>query len=244
MERRRNLQLEKHDIVARNFDAVVDQAEPKVADTDTWTAALQILKTLEKVDAFSIIETHGAYIKLKPLGMLISRLHNAENELWIAAVVMSNHVRQLSPSEFIGILATVESLDPEVENLFSNQRELLYRVPKPLKDAFVDLGALRNQIAALQGSYDPPLHFDTALAGMVYAWARAKPGTNGFSLVKTNIDGAVARKLRVISKLANLIYEACTQVSVDMSEPSDFNSLSSLARKAEDLLTRHVISVE
>ena len=91
---------------------------------------------------------------------------------------------------------------------------------------------------------NPPLHFDTALAGMVYAWARGKPGTNGFSLVRTNVDGAVAWKLRVIARFANQIYEACTQVSVDISEPSDFNNLSSLARRAEDLLSRHLIDVD
>ena len=136
------------------------------------------------------------------------------------------------------------SLENGVESLFSDQREFLYRVPKPLKDAFVNLRALRKQIAALQGSCNPPLQFDTALAGMVYAWARGKPGTNGFSLVRTNVDGAVAWKLRVIARFANQIYEACTQVSVDISEPSDFNNLSSLARRAEDLLSRHLIDVD
>ena len=75
------------------------------------------------------------------------------------------------------------SLENGVESLFSDQREFLYRVPKPLKDAFVNLRALRKQIAALQGSCNPPLQFDTALAGMVYAWARGKLGTNGFLLL-------------------------------------------------------------
>lgn len=211
-------------------------------ESDTWKEAMRLLKILEQVDALSLTEGPGAHVKLKPLGMLISRLHNVDNELWLALVLFFSNVKQLPPGEFMAIIAATVPLETEIESLFDDQRELVYRSTRPLKEAFAMVEVLRKQVAALQGSYTPPLHFCTSFAGMVYAWARGKPGTVGFNLENTN-DGEVAWKLRSVIRYANLISGACSQVSVDISEPNDFSSLSMLARRAEEVMSKHFVAV-
>ncbi|KAH7298438.1 hypothetical protein KP509_25G043200 [Ceratopteris richardii] len=212
-------------------------------ESETWKEALRLVKVLEQAGALSLTESQGAYVKLKPLGMLISRLHNAENELWLALVLTLSHAKQLPPGEFISIIAATIPLEKDMENLFDSQRNFIYRSTRPLKDAFTKLEILRKQVAAMQGSFSPPLHFCTEFAGMMYAWARGKPGSVGYNLEKTN-DGEMAWRVKSMVKHANMISRACTQVSVDISEPNDFSSLSVLARKAEELLLRHLNTVD
>eukprot|EP00250_Pteridium_aquilinum_P013541 c21406_g1_i1 orf=175-5178(+) len=245
IEKRRSLHTGKQfgETQLAGSTEVVNGGALELDDSDTWKEAMRLLKILEQVDALSLTESQGAHVKLKPLGMLISRLHNVDNELWLALVLTLSHVKQLPPGEFMAIVAATVPLETEVENLFNDQRDLLYRATRPLKEAFTMLEVLRKQVAALQGSYTPPLQFCTTFAGMVYAWARGKPGTVGFNLENTN-DGEVAWKLKSVVRYANLISRACSQVSVDISEPNDFSSLSMLARKAEESLSRHLVAVD
>jgi hypothetical protein len=220
--------------------------------SETWKEALRLLKILEKTDAFSMVshdgdggddDDGGLQVRLKPLGMLISRLKNVENALWLAMVLTCTSAELLSPAEFAGILAAVIPSEPIADDLCNDSRECLYRITKPLKDVIVNLEMLRKQVAALQGSFDPPIHLNPAVASMVYSWARAKPGTVGFNMMMTK-DGKVAEKLIDVMKLANLVSSACDQVSVDIAEPNEFGKISVVAKRAEELLAKHLSSVD
>lgn len=239
--KRRSLQTEKENTVEESSD--ITPGASYMDQSEIWKESLRLAKVMERFDSLSFMESQGPHVKLKPLGMLISRFHNVENGLWLAVVVTSKGVKSLLPAEFAGLMATMVPLKHAAEIFLPDQRELLYKVTKPMKAAFTELEVLRKHLAALQGSYIPPLHFDAALAGMVYCWARGKPGTGSLSITSTN-DGDVAWKLRKVAKLAHLVSEACNQISVDVSEPNEFRSLSTLAKRAEQLLSRYLDAVD
>lgn len=228
-------------VVQEKEDSILSTTQ--LSESETWKEALRLLRVLERADALSIPESQKSNVQLKPLGMLISRLHNVENELWVAMVVTSKYVKPLLPAEFASLVATIVPERPELESRPSDQRDLSYKVTKPVKHAFTELEVLRKHIAALQGSYCPPIHFDATLSGTAYAWARGRPGTGSFNITSTN-DGDVVLKLRKVANFAYVIYQACSQVTVDLSNPNEFNSLSSLARRAEQLLSRYLMVVD
>ncbi|MCO5578824.1 hypothetical protein L7F22_032671 [Adiantum nelumboides] len=244
IQKRRSLREKQSGEVELSGLHEVENAPPSdLEERETWKEALRLVKVMEQADALALTESQGAHVKLKPLGMLISRLHNVDNELWLALVLTSSHVKQLPPGEFMAIIAATVPLEKDVENLFDDQLEFMYRPAKPLKDTFAKLEVLRKQVAALQESLTPPLHLCTSFAVVVYAWSRGKPGTIGFNLENMN-DGEVAWRLKSVGRHAKLISRACSQVSVDLSEPNDFSSLSMLARKAEDSLSKHLVAVD
>ena len=77
----------------------------------------------------------------------------------------------------------------------------------------------------------------------MYTWARGKPGTVGFNMIISK-DGEVAQKLQNAMKFANLVSLACDQVSKCVTEPNEFAKISLVARRAEELLARHLVNVD
>ncbi|KAI5078150.1 hypothetical protein GOP47_0007974 [Adiantum capillus-veneris] len=235
--------IEKRRMLQTGIFRLAEAATWQVHESEIWKEVMRILQVLEKVGAVCIIDSAEAYAKLNPLGMLISRLHDVENELWLAVALTSKHVKTLSSAEFAGFLATLIPRDPERESLSTPGKELAYRVTRSLKEEFSGLEVLRREVAMLQGSYSPSLQFDVGFAGLVCAWAQEEADTNNHYVIRSN-DGDLAWRFRTIARLANTVHKACSQVLVGTPDRNQYRNLSSLAKEAEHRLLKHLIALK
>ncbi|CAM6128288.1 unnamed protein product [Calypogeia fissa] len=212
--------------------------------TITWTKSEKLIETLVKADAVELASKDTEVATIKPLGVLISKLHHVENELWFTTALSSSIVKPLTAPELAAICSAFLFTSGETDSESSgnelgsvNKASIAQDAPKRLRVALEKLEHLRKKVEHLQGSDCPPIRLDGSAVAAVHSLCRESVGQDSVDDVNSSRYQMVSLVQKII-KLLHAIDDAWGRSLHVLPALEGTSGLHNLARRASHLLEK------